>query len=49
MLTNIDNTDGYDPRSPRNIADVLEDVRSVGRDHLANRVLELLAERWTIQ
>ena len=48
MLSNIDNADGYDPRNPRNIADVLEDVRSVGRDHLADRVLELLAEKWTI-
>jgi hypothetical protein len=48
MLTNMENADGYDPRNPRNIADVLEDVRSVGRDHLADRVLELLAEKWTI-
>lgn len=48
MLTNLDETERYDPRNPRNIADVLEDVRSIGRDQLADRVLELLAEKWTM-
>lgn len=48
MLTNIDDAERYDPRNPRNIADVLEDVRAIGRDDLADRVLELLAEKWTM-